>query len=320
LRLRTIATTSLPAGGKLGGKLGDLPVTAVTLDVVDAVMGRLDETRARRAGKAVKPLRSPSRRQYAQTLPFLLGVAASPMRLIAASPIPKGWLPRVKTRVRPILYPLEELQTMSSSNDVHWRMFFGFLSRTGFRADEAAGLQLRDLNFDARVIELDENKTDDPRAPTFDASLFRALQWWKDTYRAGAQPTDSFFVRPDGQRIPIDGLADHYRETFLRVARVGREKLFRETDLETKVCAHSCRANFVTYSLAEGKTETWIADRTGHRSSLMINRYRRRARNVVEAGLGFLSPLDQAIPEVAAATRQRDAAADTKGGGRRTAT
>ena len=71
-------------------------------------------------------------------------------------------------------------------------------------------------------------------------------------------------------------------------------------------------ANCVTYSLADGKTETWIADRTGHRSSLMINRYRRRARNVVEAGLGSLAPWNAAIPDVAPASRQWDAAADTK--------
>jgi integrase len=214
--------------------------------------------------------------------------------------------------VRPTLYPAEELQSMrETANGIHWRMFYGFLSRTGFRADEAAGLQMRDVHIDKAIVELDENKTDDPRAPTFDASLFRALKWWKDNYRKSAQPTDLFFVRPDGGRIRVDGGAEWYRETFLRVARVEREKLFRETDLETKVCVHSCRPNFVTYSLADGKTETWIADRTGHRSSAMINRYRRKARSVVEARLGSLTPLDQAIPEVAS-NAAANAAADSE--------
>src|SRR6185369_14698881 len=44
----------------------------------------------------------------------------------------------------------------------------------------------------------------------------------------------------------------------------------------------------------------WVADRTGHKSSVMINRYRRAARTVAELGLGDLRPLDEAIPEVAA--------------------
>jgi hypothetical protein len=71
-RLALLVDVELPTGGKFG----DLPVAAVTLDVVDAVMARLDETRARRAGKAVKALRSASRRRYAQGLAFLMSVAA----------------------------------------------------------------------------------------------------------------------------------------------------------------------------------------------------------------------------------------------------
>jgi hypothetical protein len=48
-----------------------------------------------------------------------------------------------------------------------------------------------------------------------------------------------------------------------------------------------------------GKSEAWIGDRTGHRSSIMINRYKRSARTAAELGLGPLHPLDAAIPELA---------------------
>ena len=58
-------------------------------------------------------------------------------------------------------------------------------------------------------------------------------------------------------------------------------------------------ATFVTVSLANGKTEAWIGDRTGHRSSTMINRYRRQARTHRELDLGELKPLVDAIPELA---------------------
>jgi hypothetical protein len=57
----------------------------------------------------------------------------------------------------------------------------------------------------------------------------------------------------------------------------------------------------VTDALAAGRSEGWISDRTGHNSSAMINRHCRRARNMVEAGLGLLTPLDRPIPERAAA-------------------
>jgi integrase len=41
-----------------------------------------------------------------------------------------------------------------------------------------------------------------------------------------------------------------------------------------------------TLSLANNRTEAWVADRTGHKSSAMINRYRRAARHAAELGLG----------------------------------
>jgi hypothetical protein len=65
----------------------------------------------------------------------------------------------------------------------------------------------------------------------------------------------------------------------------------------------TCGRRFVTIALANGKTETWIADRTGHRSRLMINTYRRQARHAAELGLGGMLPLCDAIPELARATR-----------------
>ncbi len=58
---------------------------------------------------------------------------------------------------------------------------------------------------------------------------------------------------------------------------------------------HDLRGTFVTLALASGKTETWVADRTGHKSSIMINRYRRAARSASELGLGLLAPLDTAL-------------------------
>ena len=63
----------------------------------------------------------------------------------------------------------------------------------------------------------------------------------------------------------------------------------------------------------ERKTETWVMDRTGHRSSHMVNRYRRVARTVAEAELGDLAPLNEAIPEIAAAFAAAEAAAGAKG-------
>ena len=61
---------------------------------------------------------------------------------------------------------------------------------------------------------------------------------------------------------------------------------------------HDLRGTFVTQSLANGRTETWVMDRTGHTTSAMIGRYRRAARSASELGLGPLAPLVHAIPEL----------------------
>jgi hypothetical protein len=55
---------------------------------------------------------------------------------------------------------------------------------------------------------------------------------------------------------------------------------------------------FVTVHLAEGKSEAWITDRTGHTSSSMLYAYKRAARTHRERSLGSLAPLSLALPEM----------------------
>jgi hypothetical protein len=57
------------------------------------------------------------------------------------------------------------------------------------------------------------------------------------------------------------------------------------------------RATFVTVSLANGKTEQWVTDRTGHKSSQMVGAYRRQSRTWGELALGALGPLGELLPE-----------------------
>jgi integrase len=80
-----------------------------------------------------------------------------------------------------------------------------------------------------------------------------------------------------------------------------RPQLFEDTETRIPLRAHDLRATFVTVNLALGKTEAWITDRTGHRSSQMLYAYKRQARSYAELALGPLSPLHEAIPELRAA-------------------
>ncbi|MGK3984813.1 hypothetical protein WME99_17335 [Sorangium sp. So ce136] len=48
---------------------------------------------------------------------------------------------------------------------------------------------------------------------------------------------------------------------------------------------HDTRATFIAIKLANGRTETWISDRTGHESSRQSHHDKRAARKVAELGL-----------------------------------
>jgi integrase len=177
-------------------------------------------------------------------------------------------------------------------------MYWGVLAREGLRRDEAARLDWCHLDLDRGAISLDVNKTDDPRAWALSKDVVVALKRWRDL-RGKVEPSDPVFVGEGGERLNVQHAADVLR-AHLQVAGVTRDELLHDTPHRRRIRAHDLRAMFVTVALASGKSEGWISDRTGHRSSQMIRRYYRQARTFTDLGLGPLAPMDQAIPEFVA--------------------
>jgi hypothetical protein len=102
-----------------------------------------------------------------------------------------------------------------------------------------------------------------------------------------------------GQHLVVGQLALTLRDDLLR-SGVDRAKLFETTGHRQKLRAHDLRATFVTLALGNGHTDDWVKKRTGHQSDVMLNRYKREAETVHELNLGWLRPLHEAIPELAA--------------------
>ena len=258
-----------------------------TIDHAEAVMRSLPQEMA-----------TPTRRQIAQAMHRLLTMATFLARIIEANPLPRGFLPSLKARkALQYLYPDED-RTLLCCPDVPLvnRVFYGFLAREGMRAGEAGALTWGDLDLDRGAVTLDENKTDDPRAWALGPGVRDALRAW---WALSGKPTSStlVFLKTDGPPLGGSRLAQKFRE-HLQAAGVQREALFARTATRQPIRVHDLRATFVTVSLANGKTEAWIGDRTGHRSSTMINRYRRAARSLAELDQGDLAPLSDAIPEI----------------------
>jgi integrase len=260
--------------------VGTVRVDAFTLDDAERVM----------RSPTIKP---GSRRQVAQLIRRVLGLAVWPCRHMAASPIPKGWLPKArKPKAKTHLWPAEEATVMGCTDiPIAHRMLVGFLAREGMRKSEALGLTWSNLDLDRGVVHLDENKTDDPRAWALAADVAVALRAW-----ARLTPSKS-----DDPVFPADLRAIDLR-AHLRAAGLGRSQLYETSDTRDDFDVHALRGTFVTLALAAGRTETWVTDRTGHQSSQMVHRYKRAARTAGELELGWLRPLHEVVPEVVRAT------------------
>lgn len=269
-------------------EIGSLPLAAVDLGHVESVMATVPAKRA-----------TASRRHVAQVMHRLLGFAVYPAKLLATNPIPDGFLPRLgRPRATGYLYPREDLALMACADvALVRRLLYGLLHREGMRAEEALSLEWTDLDLEAGSVRLDKNKSKDPRTWALDPGVHHALLAWRDM--APEHPR-VFGKRP----IPARG-ADGYRDDVAR-AGIARPELTAKTKERRPLRMHDTRTAFVTIALSSGKSEVWVMDRTGHRSSAMVQRYRRGARLASELGLGSWAPLDEAIPEFRRSGSDRD--------------
>ena len=232
-----------------------------------------------------------TRRAYAQLISKVLKLAVYPCKYITASPLPPEFMPsRGNSKAFSFLYPDEDAKLLAFVEvPVERRLLYGVLAREGMRLSEAKGLTWRELDLERGTLTLDKNKTSDPRVWALNPEVAEALRRWRKKHPNSTQVFEG---------LPVDHMADVFR-TDLKAAGVKRAELFEASDQRSPIRVHDLRATFVTLALANGRTEAWVTDRTGHRSSQMIANYRRQARTASELGLGDLLGLAEALPELA---------------------
>jgi len=277
--------------------VAETPLNEFSLDLADHVL-------------AQPTLPSGSLRHVAQILHRVMKLAVYPARLLAQSPFPPGWLPPANaTRERGYLYPSEDAALMQFTEvPLVWRLFFGFSAREGLRRENAAALEWSNLSLELAAgvghLVLDRTKNGRGASWALDAGTTQAFLRWKSICPPSRWvfPTEAlprFRRRRHGQPLHVDHAGEILRAA-LKEAGVTRAKLFERGEHRLQLRAHDLRATFVTLALANGKTEDWVKQRTGHTSSVMLGRYRREAETASELGLGWLEPLHQVIPELAA--------------------
>ena len=265
--------------------IGDKRIDQVTLDDCEHITRSIPEGASR------------SRRHIAGTIARVFRMAVYPCRHVATSPLPRGFLPRANSRkALTYLYPANDRALLACADvPFGYRLLWGFLAREGMREGEALALTWECADLVRGMVRLDENKTDDPRAWALNPGVARALRVYRQHFAPEAASTDPVFV----QRSKF-GLAKTFRLHLERASiKAERPELFVTTATRQRIRVHDLRGTFVTLALANGRPESWVMARTGHRSSQMVNRYRRIAMSFAELNLGELDPLDQAIPELA---------------------
>lgn len=260
--------------------LKEIPLSMISDADAERVMAALPER-----------LSPASRRHVAQIMGRTLNLAVYPARLISRSPIPKGFLPKARAQKHfQFLYPKEEALLLAHKKvDIAFRLFVGILDREGMRVSELLESEWWQWNLNEGVFTANRTKTSDPRIWSLRPDVARAMRIWKRAHKS----TSPFAAVADTSAKRTH-LAERLRYE-LRRAGVKRVELFDGAEHVAKLRMHDMRATFVTLSLAEGKSETWIRDRTAHRSTAMIERYRRHARTIQELRLGRLPDLDIAL-------------------------
>jgi len=272
-------------------------------EVMSAFEGRHGLDLVERVQMGLPPVSSKftrsSRRHVLQAIHRTLVLATYPGRLISANPLPKGFLPKVdSTKSKSYVYPDEDAKLMACrAIPVALRLVYGILAREGMRVSELLDLKWSDVDLERGIVVLDENKTDDPRSWALDPGVAEALRRWRKVFAWGPSPDVRVFRAKDNTRIDKYELALGLRESLAR-AGVSRPQIFERSPTRLPLRAHDLRASFVTVHLALGKSEAWITDRTGHRSSQMVYLYKRAARAHAELNLGAFLPLHGAIPEL----------------------
>ncbi len=272
-----------------GQRLGDVPLVAFKVEHAKIAMANLPESAQRPA----------TRRHYAQLIHRVLSLAAWPCEIIPANPLPKRFMPRVGDPPDySYLYPEEDRKLLGHVEiPVRDRLFFGMLTREGLRSSEAQALVWAEIDLDEGTLSLDQNKTDDARAWVLDAGVVRALRKWRKRFHPDAGPDDLVFRDEHGAPMELNMLARTLRRALLQ-AGVTRKELHTSGTNRSRLRAHDLRGTFITLALANGKTEAWVMDRTGHQTSDMLARYKRARNRAEELHHGMPMPLDLAIPEL----------------------
>ncbi len=216
---------------------------------------------------------------------------------------PEGSNP-VTRRLRPVdddqellfsyLYPSELLQLLRCPEvGEARRLLYALAAYTGLRKGSLLHLVWGNIDFRNGTIRVMRTKTKAKAFFAGDPSLMFLLRLWH--LRCGRPGPAEPVVRDIG--VDPHVLARTLRDDLL-LAGVDRTELHAEEDGVQRLRFHDLRASFVTWAKRDNRTDAWIAERTGHQSDEMMERYTRAARTLADLRMVAFPDISNAVPEL----------------------
>lgn len=280
--------------------IGNLAVADVTEQDIERCMAKAAHAAHHRRGK---PWRQATRFQLYQVLRRLFDLAVKPGRLRTDNPVSVDSKPRRDSaKLFSFLYPSEFLALVGCERvPLQRRVHYALAAYTGLRKGSLRALRWGSVDFEHGTITSLESKTglpqifaqSDPTLPGL-KSLLTILKRYHEQ-QGGPGPHEPI-VSALGCRAGREAQA---LRADLKAANISREMLFSRAVNVEPIRFHDMRASFVTWARRAGKGQGWIADRTGHLTVAMMDRYDRGARTLTDLNYEPFPDLSEAIPELA---------------------
>jgi integrase len=280
--------------------IGTKPISKITEEEIGQAFARAFADSEKRRGK---PLRPATKRHIYMVTHRLFDLAIKPGRLRTDNPVSIDFLPgKGSTKLFSFLYPDELLEVLGcEAVPLVRRVYYALASYTGLRKSSLRVFRWSSIDFEDNTILSVKNKTgvplifsqSDPLLPGL-VTLMTVLRRYREY--CGWPDADAFVIP-----IDLECKKDSEAETLrldLKTAGITRKILFTHSEFVEALRFHDLRATFVTWARRAGKGDGWVADRTGHIGTAMMQRYDRGARSIADLRYKPFPDISLAIPEL----------------------
>jgi integrase len=279
--------------------IGNMAVVDVTEQDIERCVARATAAAEKKLGR---PWRSATKFQLYQLLKRLFDLAVKPGRLRTDNPVSSDLRPRRDAqKLYSFLYPTELVALLGCAEvPLARRVYYALAVYTGLRKGSLSALTWESIDFEHGTITSLESKTGLPQIfAQSDAtlpglqSLTVVLKRWHE--HCGCPDASAPIVGDLGCR---EGREADALRSDLRAAGVDRALLFARSQHVEALRFHDLRATTVTWARRAGKGRGWIADRTGHLTDAMMQRYDRGARMLADLKYQPFPDISEALPEL----------------------